>query len=109
MLVENSVPPTNDGHRHNNDICNYPGVDNVIANACVNSAQKLHKNQNGGYSLTFSDTQQQVRTRLCSSGSRTYSSPSSTEPSCWPITELIAFPVSQNDGGTSTNETDNGR
>lgn len=103
MLVENSVPPTINGQGQTNVIFNCKRVDNTIANACVSSAQKRHKNQNGGYSLTFNETQQQVSTRLCSSGSKTYSTPWST-PKRWPMTELIAFPVSQNDGGTSTKE-----
>ncbi len=55
--------------------------------------------------FTFKETQQQVSSRLCSSESSTFSSPSSSSPApstpVWPIRELIAFPMSQNDGSTS--------
>lgn len=54
------------------------------------------------HACTFSVTQQQVRTKLCSSDSSTFSSPSSSSPvPLCPIRELMAFPMSQNEGGTS--------
>ena len=52
---------------------------------------------------TFTDTQQQVRIKLCSSDSRTESSSSSSCP--WPflsmMREPMAFPMSANDGAAA--------
>lgn len=53
-------------------------------------------------SITLSETQQQVRTRLCSSDSSTRSSPSLlSSPWAWTIRDLIAFPMSQKEGRAS--------
>lgn len=50
---------------------------------------------------TFTDTQQQVRIRLCSSDSRTESSSSSCCPFPSMMREPIAFPMSANDGAAA--------
>lgn len=56
----------------------------------------------GKMKSTLRETQQQVRTRLCSSDSSTHSSPSPwSSPATWPIREVMAFPMSQKDGGIS--------
>lgn len=55
--------------------------------------------------FTLRETQQQVRTRLCSSDSSTRSSPSPRPPpDAWAIRELMAFPISQKEGGASKTE-----
>lgn len=55
--------------------------------------------------VTLRVTQQQVRTRLCSSDSRTHSSPSPWPlPDVSAIRELMALPMSQKDGGVSKAE-----
>lgn len=55
--------------------------------------------------LTLRETQQQVRTRLCSSDSRTHSSSSlCPPPDAWTIRLLMAFPMSQKEGGASKAE-----
>lgn len=56
----------------------------------------------GKMKSTLRETQQQVRTRLCSSDSSTHSSPSPwSSPATWPTREVMAFPMSQKDGGIS--------
>lgn len=55
-----------------------------------------------GCVFTLRETQQQVRTRLCSSDNSTHSSPSSwPPPEAWTMRDLMAFPISQKEGGAS--------